>query len=189
VAITSLVRLFKKVSYLTVTVGIAIFSFSLNVYTVCEDITAAFYSPLTRSWELLSGALLAHVGQRKSNLTFYSRHASVNGMSFVGAAMILAGLVLINEGRSFPGWWAVLPVVGTVLMILAGPKAWVNRVILSNQVFVWSDKLSFVSHPLANIVIPPNFGGARDYSTHARVRHSGLDWIGVADICIIGKTN
>jgi SGNH domain (fused to AT3 domains) len=45
----------------------------------------------------------------------------------------------------FPGWWAILPVAGTALIISAGTQAWVNRALLSNKALVW---IGLISYPL-----------------------------------------
>jgi hypothetical protein len=44
---------------------------------------------------------------------------------------------------SFPGWWAIFPTVGAVLIISAGMQSWFNRTILSNCVLVWFGLISF----------------------------------------------
>src|SRR6185295_4293931 len=49
-----------------------------------------------------------------------------------GLALVAAGIALLSAQRPFPGWWALLPVGGTALLIAAGPGAWINRRILSN---------------------------------------------------------
>jgi hypothetical protein len=57
--------------------------------------------------------------------------------------LIVLGLLVINKESDFPGWWAVLPTFGAVLIISAGAQAWVNRVVLSNRVLVWFGLISF----------------------------------------------
>src|SRR5690606_12625358 len=49
----------RKLNLLMVAVVIAVLSFALNVTTVRQDPVATFYSPLSRIWELLCGAILA----------------------------------------------------------------------------------------------------------------------------------
>jgi hypothetical protein len=49
----------------------------------------------------------------------------------------------ITREKAFPGWLAVLPTAGTLLIISAGSQAWLNRVILSNGVLVWFGLISF----------------------------------------------
>ncbi|WP_156912697.1 acyltransferase family protein [Methylocaldum szegediense] len=58
--------------------------------------------------------------------------------------MLLAyGIWKINKDIRFPGKWAVFPVMGTVLVILAGPQAWINKKILSKKIAVWFGLISF----------------------------------------------
>ena len=44
---------------------------------------------------------------------------------------------------SFPGWWALLPVIGACLLIATGARSWVGQKILSNRVLVWFGLISF----------------------------------------------
>jgi hypothetical protein len=66
-----------------------------------------------------------------------------NALSFLGLFLLLYGFWRINKELSFPGNWALVPVLGAVLIILAGSRAWVNRRILSNKVAVWFGLISF----------------------------------------------
>ena len=51
---------------------------------------------------------------------------------------------LLDSHRAFPGWWALLPVAGTALL-LSTPTAWVNRVVLASPPMVW---IGLISYPL-----------------------------------------
>jgi hypothetical protein len=53
--------------------------------------------------------------------------------------------VLIRESYAFPGWWALLPTLGTVLLIGAGPTAAINQRLLSNKYLVY---VGLISYPL-----------------------------------------
>ena len=66
-----------------------------------------------------------------------------NVLSFVSLFLLLYGFWRINKELSFPGKWALVPVLGAVLIITAGSKAWVNRTILSNKLAVWFGLISF----------------------------------------------
>ncbi len=66
-----------------------------------------------------------------------------NVLSFVGLLLLLYGFWRINKELSFPGKWALVPVLGAVIIITAGSKAWVNRTILSNKLAVWFGLISF----------------------------------------------
>lgn len=120
--------------------ALAALSFALNIYQATDNPTADFYSPLTRLWELLAGAMLACVTDRwKPTLTL--SHA----MSLVGTLLIAAGLATINSSSIFPGTLALLPVIGTVLLIAAGPLGLINRTALSGRLLVG---IGLISYPL-----------------------------------------
>lgn len=153
----------RKFNLLTITVVVAIATFILNVKGIKHDMVATFYSPQTRFWELLSGSLLAWFtlykkdafANIKSNIdvwlsrVVYSENQEGDGktlsnvLSLVGLFLLLYGFWQINKELSFPGKWALVPVLGAVLIITAGSKAWVNRTILSNNLLVWFGLISF----------------------------------------------
>jgi peptidoglycan/LPS O-acetylase OafA/YrhL len=110
-------------------------SFALNLFLTSKDPSAAFYLPFTRFWELLIGSFLAVVSTRTTS----------DGKALVGAALVIAGFALIDGERAFPGWWALLPAVGTGLLISAGPQAWLNRTVLSHPAAV---SVGLISYPL-----------------------------------------
>ena len=61
-----------------------------------------------------------------------------------GTLLILAGVSFASE-ESFPGGWALLPVLGAFFIIGAGPKAWLNRAMLANPKLVF---VGLISYPL-----------------------------------------
>lgn len=121
---------------------IMLISFYLNVKGINNDVTATFYSPITRFWELAIGGILAYY-------TMYMRISSQrlsvyksNMLSIMGFTLIFLAIFFTKES-SFPGWWALLPVLGSVLIIGAGESAFLNRVVLSNRVVVWFGLISY----------------------------------------------
>ncbi len=120
----------------------ALISFALNIKLITMDVTATFFSPQTRFWELLFGSMLGWMSI--NNKLHYSSTGLINNFqSVLGAALLVASGLLISDKSLFPGWWALLPVVGTSLLIGAGPHAWVNRVVLSRKFCVWFGLISF----------------------------------------------
>ena len=113
-------------------------SFLLNVALVPRYPVSAFYLPVTRFWELLGGSLLACL---RLELPERARSAA----SFAGAALIGVAIVVIDGTSRFPGFWALAPVVGAMLVISAGPAASLNRVLFGNRVAVY---IGLVSYPL-----------------------------------------
>lgn len=138
----------RKFNLLLVVFIVTSISFILNIYGLEDNDVAAFYSPQTRIWELLSGSLLVwairckNIFYHDGNLRIYVKAVS-NVMSFSGLFLLVYGFFGINKDLGFPGVWALVPVLGAVLIILAGTEAWVNRLILSNNIAVWFGLISF----------------------------------------------
>ncbi len=122
-------------------VAALVLSFATNIWLVGHDGTAAFYSPLSRAWELMAGCALALLKRRGWKI----QPANAGSVASVGLLLLIASFALIGDTRAFPGWWAVAPVLGTFLLIAAGPDAWPNRRILSHWTFV---AIGLVSYPL-----------------------------------------
>lgn len=118
-------------------------SFALALYEVHHQATAAFYSPLPRAWELLLGAMLAT--QPLMRLASGASRLVRNLEAVAGVALFAAAALLIRSDRHFPGGWAVLPTVGTLLFLAAGEGAWINRCVLGQRVFV---AVGLISYPL-----------------------------------------
>ncbi len=122
-------------------------SLCLSYIWVQRDITADFYSPLSRSWELAMGAALAYAHLhpyrlfQNVDITHRLRHA----LSMIGLALLVMALVLINSTDAFPGLWALLPTIGAACLIAAGAKACINRLVLSSRPLVW---IGLISYPL-----------------------------------------
>jgi peptidoglycan/LPS O-acetylase OafA/YrhL len=131
-------------------------SFLLNIVKIINDSAGAFYSPLTRFWELLIGGILAYLTiiHRDSVFSIIKKFkatdilnsdSSRNWFATTGLIFFLIGFISITRDRNFPGFWALLPTIGTVFLIAAGPNAWFNRVILSSRIFVG---IGLISYPL-----------------------------------------
>ncbi|MGO9487277.1 MAG: acyltransferase family protein [Rhodomicrobium sp.] len=153
----------KRLNLAYIITAIAIISFTLNIRGIGIDTVATFYSPQTRFWELLCGSLLAWLTLYKPGAfvcqkqrldigigrLFYGRWPESGGNEFndvqsiFGLLLIALGMGLISKDTYFPGAWALLPTLGTVLIISAGAKAWLNRTVLSNRVLVWFGIISF----------------------------------------------
>jgi peptidoglycan/LPS O-acetylase OafA/YrhL len=114
--------------------AILIASFIAGLFTVINHKDWAFYSPLTRAWELLVGCLLADaklVRSEKSNL-----------LSALGLTAIVGSALFLDRSVSFPGAYALLPAVGAALIIVS-PNSALNRVALSNKPMVWTGLISY----------------------------------------------
>lgn len=94
--------------------GITI-SFLLSVTLSARYPDASFYLIHTRAWELLLGALVAW---RMPHTPQPARVAPA--LALTGLAMIVSAMLLIDESAPYPGWRALLPCVGTALILRHG---------------------------------------------------------------------
>lgn len=132
-------RRWPLLASITVIAGL---SFALNIWGVStQHATTSFYLPVTRAWELMAGAWLA-IGH-KQHITWLKHW--IPAQSWLGLALIVAGFVLIRPDRDFPGYWAVLPVIGAAFIINAGANTFPNRCLLSLRPVVW---VGLISYPL-----------------------------------------
>jgi peptidoglycan/LPS O-acetylase OafA/YrhL len=132
----------RRANLVVVTAGLALLSFTLNVVGIIHHGDATFYSPLSRAWELLAGALLACAAHGKTDAAV--PQAKANRAVLLGAALLVFGVAL-TKAEHYPGWRALVPVGAALLIIGAGPRAWFNRAVLSHPLAVW---FGLISYPL-----------------------------------------
>ncbi|MDQ2994192.1 MAG: acyltransferase, partial [Pseudomonadota bacterium] len=129
-----------RLNLLIVAAILAAASFTINIIGIHRDGVASFYLPQMRFWELMLGSILAGV----SPVSMQSAQAKLQPyQSAFGVALIIAAALFINKSKHFPGWWALLPTLGAVLIIASSDKAWFNRVVLSHPILVWFGLISF----------------------------------------------
>ena len=131
----------NKWSFLKITAVIGAISFLINIYLVQRSPAADFYLPLSRFWELMMGGVIAYQSLHLPE-TF---QGGKNLRSVSGFFLIFLGLIFLSDGSNFPGYWALIPVVGAALVISAGQDAWLNKKFLANKVMVW---MGLISYPL-----------------------------------------
>ncbi len=92
-------------------------SLTWSVLHTGEEPASAYFSTLTRAWELGVGALAALVTAR---VTHRLGRTSASVLAVAGLAAVLAACVLYDAQTVFPGYAAALPVLGTAAVLLAG---------------------------------------------------------------------
>lgn len=149
--------------FLSVVGCIAGISLITGVYLSHIDVVQAFYAPWTRFWELLAGGILAYLHVKKISLIgfgaaffdnplnkgwLFRKLCSLglhNIQSLIGGLLLAFSVLVLSRGIKFPGWWALFPVMGACLIISAGPRAWLNKFVLSHPILVW---VGLISYPL-----------------------------------------
>lgn len=103
------------VFWVLVAIGTASFAFGI-VYTSNER-TAAYFSTPARAWELAIGAIAALVAHAVARQLSSAVRATLCAGGLV--AIVLA-CVLYGDGTPFPGTAALLPVLGSAAVLVAG---------------------------------------------------------------------
>lgn len=125
-------------------------SLGLCLYDTYNEPVRAFYSLHSRFWELLIGGILAYVELQwpnyKNRIRWENNSDWFNNiLSCIGFILIIYSIIFFSEGEYFPGWRALFPTVGSVLIIAAGSEAFLNRFIFSNKIIVF---VGLISYPL-----------------------------------------
>jgi peptidoglycan/LPS O-acetylase OafA/YrhL len=133
--------------------AIALISFAANIASLHIDPTASFYLPSSRIWELALGSALAYVklgsndseaspaavAARATTLQRFAQHCQ----GWAGFALIASAFWILRSTFAFPGWWALMPCLGSVLLISAGSGSWINRLLLSSRPMVFIGLISY----------------------------------------------
>lgn len=136
-----------------------------------HDTNANFYLTPFRVWELLAGALVAlwlHDFDVPENHT----------LSLTGLVAILLAIVAFDDSTPFPSVYALIPVVGTVLVLLyTSPNVWVGR-LLTKTPIVGVGLMSYSAY----LWHQPLFAFARVQSTN---EPSATDMLGLSLLSLI----
>lgn len=123
---------------------VGVLSLAASIWLTHTHQPIAFFSAPTRAWEFAAGGLATLVpATRLPNLLRY------RAVPWLGAAMILAAGMWLTPDYGFPGVVALIPVIGTVLLLISAgnypggvfgilnspPLQWIGR--LSYSWYLW----------------------------------------------------
>ncbi len=128
--------------------AIGIISLCLAQWGLSTNPKIAFYFLPTRAWELMIGALIAVYVLRPNA----KKVASNELLGALGLVLILVSVFAFTEATPFPGLYALIPTIGTGLIILfAQADTFVGR-LLATRAFVGLGLISYSAylwhHPL-----------------------------------------
>lgn len=128
--------------------AVCVAGFAVSVLWTWSRPASAYFASPTRVWEFGAGGLLAiAVGARWSGALAAGepgqqiRHvATVSGL-----ALIVGSALLYGSSTQFPGWAALAPVVGTLLVVGAGPGGmpWALSAVADNSATQWIGDVSY----------------------------------------------
>lgn len=124
----------------TTLVATSFFSLTLCIIFTNQSPDAAYFLLPFRLWELLLGGILAYFASFWAQPTRFAGTAlSIGGICMIGIAAFLA------PQAGFPGYWAILPALGTAFLIYSGERSIANRFISSSKKIVF---IGLISYPL-----------------------------------------
>lgn len=114
------------------------FLFGYSTFEIAKgNRTSMYFSLLARSPEFFLGVLASLFGIEKRR--FFIRNASI--ISFIGIVGLLCSALFLNESTDFPGVYAAIPCLATVLL-LATPSSKIN-IFLSKRSFAYIGEMSY----------------------------------------------
>ena len=117
-------------------------SLAWSQYLVFFDRTQAFYSPLARAWELLIGALLAFDFFGRRSIVQRLQHPAV---PWLGLSLLLFSVFWFSSESRFPGAWALVPAIGSFLLLVPNAESALLRGFVSHR---WLVNIGLISFPL-----------------------------------------
>jgi peptidoglycan/LPS O-acetylase OafA/YrhL len=116
-------------------------SFGLSVSVTQNSPSWAYFGPHTRFWELGTGALLAFGVDRLRHLP----SALAQAMTWAGLGCVVLAALRFGNGTPYPGYHALLPVLGTALVLAGGcaPGRHGARLLLASRPATWLGGLSY----------------------------------------------
>ena len=111
--------------------------FSRILGTTSLDARFAFYLPVARTWEFLAGVLLATFSFQ-STLNIKKSIATYSGL-----VLIIGSALFLHDATSFPGFWALIPVVGALNLLSVSRSDGLVNSLLSSRAMCWIGDRSY----------------------------------------------
>ena len=134
-------RLSLRIRLTMLLVPVVVFSYWLSVVQTAHSPDAAYFSPLTRAWELALGAMIAIAVPVLKRVP--ARACMV--LTWAGFGAILGSACLFTSATPYPGSLVAVPVIGAGLVIAGGVQAprWGVEAILELGPAQWLGRLSY----------------------------------------------
>ncbi|TFD70103.1 acyltransferase family protein [Cryobacterium sp. Hb1] len=158
----------RRGAVLLALVLVTVVSLTFSVSYTSSNSAAAYFITPARVWEFASGGCLAAFLSWRApwpkGAACLSRFSGISGIS--GVALVLAAAVVYSGETAFPGYAALLPVIGTLFVIVSGwgRPSWFRRVSsarpvqlvgnISYSIYLW--------HWPLIVLCPYVFGGPLD---------------------------
>ena len=116
-----------------VLVAVIVASYAFSIVFTSTNAASAFFSPLTRAWELALGGLIAVAGHSLRRMP----QCLAALISWLGLAAIVVASVTLTSASVYPGALVAIPVLGAGLVIAGGAAqpAWGVECLLRQRPF------------------------------------------------------
>lgn len=118
---------------------IAALSLAASEWGWRNNLSANFYIAPTRAWELLAGSLCAF-------WRFDEEQRASNWLGLLGLAMIIYAIFAYDAATPFPSVYGLVPVVGTILIIVFGVAGTWSAKLLSMRALVSVGLISYSAY-------------------------------------------
>jgi peptidoglycan/LPS O-acetylase OafA/YrhL len=124
---------------------VAIMSLALAQWGSFNHQMFTFFLLPTRGWEILVGAFIAFFPFTKGRGKSTSKRIS-QGISIVGVALITYAVFVFDKQTPFPGVYALVPTIGTALIILFATEQTLIGKLLGSKLFVGVGLISYSAY-------------------------------------------
>ncbi len=139
ILISLIIKWLHRSKYLlTVLISIALTSFVLNLILIDEHNSLVFYLMPFRVWEILLGSIIALIQANKVWPGY---------LAYFGAFLLSLSFVFIDNSMKFPGFVALVPVIGACFLVLETNPTIVSKLlslrplvfigVLSYSIYLW----------------------------------------------------
>lgn len=125
----------RKAMLLTLSL-VTVSSFIYGVYLTQAEPAIAYFSTPVRAWEFGAGALIAFAPSVKRSVTGWIA-------TVIGIALIVYSSFVYTTDLAFPGFWALIPVLGTAAVIWGATNDGVLGKVFAFQPFQWLGAKSY----------------------------------------------
>lgn len=122
---------------------LALLSFATGLAWLDKAPAKAFFHPAARFWELFAGVILA--AHQRQPLRWHPPALPPDLAALTGLALLAGAFAFVREDGGFPGWSALLPVAGTLLLIGPAAGSRLGHLLLANRAMVF---VGLISYPL-----------------------------------------
>lgn len=127
--------------------GVFVVSFVLSLWLTPTSPDAAFYMLPTRAWEFAGAGILALLPLDR----MVTSRVAASVLGSLGLIVLVYGFVTLSEADRYPGYLAMIPFIGTILLIVSGsgarsvlasafesrPAVWIGNVSYSWYLWHW----------------------------------------------------